>query len=282
MTKIALLFGVLLLLLLVGLFLWRALDHRADKVEFVRLLALQPTEPALFDRSMVETLPEPARRYFHFAIKERTPLFTVAEISMRGQFGMGDKSAPNYLPMRAKQVLAVPEGFIWKMSGGSGVLRVSGSDSASWTRFWLAGIVPVARAGGTRDHALSSLGRYLSEAVFWTPAAVLPRPDVVWTALDKDTARVTVTRDGAEQAVDVTVDPEGRPVRVFLQRWSNANPDGVYQLQPFGGTLSAFREVEGFRIPTHVEAGNFMGTDAYFPFFIADVTDIRFDPLSGG
>ncbi|MGP1356455.1 MAG: DUF6544 family protein, partial [Roseicyclus sp.] len=66
------------------------------------------------------------------------------------------------------------------------------------------------------------------------------------------------------------------PVTVTFQRWSNANPEGVHRLQPFGGILSDFREVQGFRLPFRVEAGNMFGTEAYFPFFLADVQEIRF------
>src|SRR6056297_3336784 len=38
-----------------------------------------------------------------------------------------------------------------------------------------------------------------------------------------------------------------------------------------GGYLSAFRKFAGYRLPSHVEAGNHFGTDEYFPFFVADV-----------
>lgn len=87
---------------------------------------------------------------------------------------------------------------------------------------------------------------------------------------------MTVTHGALSQAVDVTVDAEGRPLRVAFQRWSNANPDKRYRLQPFGGTLSDFREVSGFRLPFHIEAGNMFGTPEYFPFFVAEITAIRF------
>lgn len=266
----------LTLLVLASLYVWRLSDHRADRVEIERLLALQPAHPPIFNRSLVLDLPEPARRYFEFTIQDGAPLYSVAKIWMNGQFGMGDLDVPNYMPMNAQQVLAAPEGFLWRMTGGSGLMSISGSDSASWTRFWAAGIVPVARAGGTPDHALSGFGRYLSEAVFWTPAVVLPGPGVKWEAIDENTARVTMAHDGNAQAVDVTVDADGRPVQVVLLRWSNANTAGEYQFQPFGGYLSKFREFDGFRLPTHIEAGNFFGTDAYFPFFIADITNVQF------
>jgi hypothetical protein len=34
--------------------------------------------------------------------------------------------------------------------------------------------------------------------------------------------------------------------------------------------------VGGYRLPFRVEAGNMFGTADYFPFFLADVTEIRF------
>ncbi len=267
------------LLLLAGLVLALAgratLDRRADRAEWARLAALQPAAPPAFDPAMVTDLPEPARRYFGFAIRPGTPLRRVAEIEMQGSFGLGDKAQPRYQPMAARQILAAPEGFLWAMRTRGG-MPVSGSDTGRWTRFRVLGLIPVARMGGTPDHARAAFGRYVAEAVFWTPAALLPGPGITWEAPGPDTARVKVTRGDLSQAVDVTLDAEGRPLRVIFQRWTNANPDKVYRLQPFGGLLSDFREVEGFCLPFHVEAGNMFDTTDYFPFFIADISAIRF------
>lgn len=275
--------GSLILLALIILIVWRQFDHHADRDEMARLLATQPIDPPLFDRSMVDDLPDPARRYFLYTIAEGTPLHTVARIEMEGRFSLGTKEAPNYLPMQATQILAAPEGFVWKMSAASDAMRMSGSDSASWTRFWLWDIVPVARLGGDEDHARSAFGRYVGESAFWTPAALLPGPGIEWEAVDKRTARVTVRHQGLEQSVDVTISSDGQPIRVEFQRWSDANPEETFRLQPFGGHLSRFRTFQGFRLPTHVEAGNLFGTEDYFPFFIADVPSIRFPaPRSNG
>lgn len=265
-----------LVLLGLGLRLWRWRDHRADRAEAARLRASADIHPPRFSRDMVADLPEPARRYFKFAIREGTPLHRVADLTMQGQFGPGTKAHPNYMPMRAAQVLAAPDGFVWTMTGGAGGMRISGSDSGGWSRFWLAGLIPVARAGGTRDHALSAFGRAIAEAAFWTPAALLPGPGIQWEAPDDSTARVTVTHEGRSQSVDLHLDGAGCPQQVVLQRWSNANAERVFRFQPFGGTLSAFQDFDGFRLPTHVEGGNLFGTEAYFPFYIVDVTQIRF------
>ncbi|UWR21846.1 DUF6544 family protein [Sulfitobacter sp. S190] len=256
--------------------LLRAVDHRADRREIARLLALQPRAPAVFDHSMITGLPEPAQRFFRFAIAEGTALFTVADIRMSGKFSLGTAQRPNYMRMEGRQVLAAPEGFVWQVKMRSGHLRLSGSDSGEWTRFRMGGLLPVARQGGTADHARSAFGRYVAEAVFWTPAAVLPGPGVVWTELGQNAARLTMTYREMSQSLDLTVGADGRPIQIVFPRWSNANPDKSYQLQSFGGTLENFKEFQGFTLPTRVEAGNFFGSDNYFAFYIADVEQILF------
>ncbi|RFU14741.1 hypothetical protein DZD18_00275 [Rhodobacteraceae bacterium W635] len=266
---------VLVSLCIIALTVLRLMDRRDDRAEWDRLAAQQPEAPGRFDPEMVADLPEPARRYFAYAIEPGAPLLPVSVIEMTGEFSLGTKDDPRYQPMEAHQILAAPEGFVWAMRTTGG-MPVSGSDSGRWTRFRIFGLIPVARLGGDPDHTRSAYGRYVGEAVIWAPAALLPGPGITWDAVDEDTARVTVEHGPLSQAVDVTVDAEGRPVTAVFQRWSDANPDKEHRLQPFGATMSDFREVGGYRLPFRVEAGNHYGTEDYFAFFRADVTAIRF------
>lgn len=203
---------------------------------------------------------------------------------MQGEFALGNKTRPNYVEMRADQILAAPYGFVWKLKAAKGLIDISGSDAAinsqSWSRFWLALLFPVARAGGTPDHARSAFGRYVAEAVFWSPAALLPSEHVRWEAIDDEKSRVTVQHLDMSQAVDLTVDADGKIREVVFQRWSNANAQREFQLQPFGGYLSGYREFGGYCLPTRIEAGNFFATPDYFPFFKVNVTNIRFPAQS--
>lgn len=263
---------VLALFALLALRLW---DGHADRREWTRLAALQPANPARYDPALVADLPEPARRFFNFAIAPGTPLLTVAEIVLGGQFSLGSREKPNYRRMHARQILAAPSGFVFKLRL-PGVVPVSGSDSGRWTRFRILGLLPVARMGGDSDHTRAAYGRYLAEALFWTPAALLPGPGIGWASVDDHIARVTVSHLGLLQAVDVKVDEHGRPIEVYFMRWSDANPEKMHRLQPFGGNLSDFREVHGFRVPFKVEAGNMYGTDEYFVFYQAKAIAIRF------
>ena len=270
--------------LIAGLALRRRLDLRDDRRASAALAATRAREPACFDPRQVTGLPEPARRYFQFVMAPGAPLHSVAEIEMSGRFNLGTRERSNWLSMSARQTLAGPRGLVWRMSARRDWLRVSGSDALadgiSWTRFWLGGVVPVARTGGTLDHRRSAFGRAVAEAVFWAPATLLPGAGIVWSQVDASTARVSVSRDGMEQTVDVTVAADGRPTRVTFLRWSNANAAKAFRLQPFGGVLSEFREFGGFRLATHVEAANQFGTPAYFPFYVAEVERITFPPAS--
>lgn len=270
---------VLLFSLLIALVYLRYWDSYQDRLEWQRLSAYQPVEPQQYHSGLVADLPAPVRQFFEYVIQQGTPLNTVAEIEMGGEFSLGNLDNPGYRPMVARQILAAPAGFVWQAKL-PGLIPVSGSDTGAWTRFRILGLLPVARKGGDADHARSAFGRYVAEAVFWTPAALLPGPGITWEASDHNTARVTVTHQSFSQTVDIMIDKDGCPNTVQFMRWSNANSDKKHRLQPFGGHLSDFRDVDGFRVPFSVEAGNMFATDEEFVFFKAKVHSVRYPKAS--
>jgi hypothetical protein len=263
-----------------GLRLWRWADNRAEHATWARLARMPVTRPALFDPGLVSDLPEPAQRYFRYVIAPGARLSTVSEIDMVGELSLGTKGNPGYRRMRARQMLCPYSGLVWRVEIGRGRMRVVGSDGLegehSWSRFWLFGLLPLVRAGNCRDHLRAAFGRLVGEAAFWAPAALLPQNGVVWEAVDEDTARATVSYHGLTQTVEIRVDAQGCPIWVLIPRWTDANADKVFRVQPFGGFLSEFCEFQGFTLPTRVEAGNFFGTQEYFPFYKARVRAIRF------
>mgnify|MGYP003626091366 CR=1 FL=1 len=260
---------------------WRFLDRTFDQRTWARLIEQAGAPVAVFDHALIASLPEPAQRYFRYTIAPGALLHRVVELDMEGELGLGTAEQPDYRAMSALQVIAAPYGFVWQMRAGA----ISGSDGAtparSWTRFWLFGLLPIVRAGSNEDHRRSAFGRCVAEGAFWAPASLLPGEATRWEPLDVDSARAIVSFAGLEQAVDITVAEDGRPTRVVIQRWSNENPEKVFCEQPFGGDMAEFREFGGYRLPTVVEGGNHFGTEEYFPFFKARVSDIRF-PCAGG
>lgn len=226
-----------------------------------------------FDPSLVAGLPEIAQRYFIHAIAPGTPLYTTVRLEMQGTFLLGDKANFQTYAMTARQILAPPSEFVWIPSMQSGVMSISGSDGlvqgAGWTRFWINGLLPVVNLQATPDLNRSALTRAAMEAM-WVPASLLPANDVTWEQTGPNTARLSFTT-GIEP-VDMTLGPDGRVLEVKTMRWSDANPEKSFRLQPFGGTMEAEATFHGFTIPSIVKVGNQFGTGDYLPFFQTQVT----------
>lgn len=255
----------------------RISDRRADARAVVALGA--PTSaPRTFSTAMVAGLPEPARRYFSYAIDPGTPLRFMADIEISGDLGFGRRDRPDYWNMRGREILR-PDGFVWRVRAEGADVWMSGSDGyvrgRAWTRFWLCDLLPAARVDGGDDLARSAAGRVVAESLLWIPAALLPSERVKWEAVDADTARARVTLDGHEHQLDLTVAADGRPRKAVIMRWSRDNREKAWRLQPFGGTIRAMREVDGCRVAAEVEGGYWPGTADYFPFYRARVTSIR-------
>lgn len=273
----ALIAGGLATMGLISAQLLRAADARDAAMAWATLIGRAATRPARFEPEMIAGLPEPARRYFRFAIAPGTPLRTVAIVEMGGRFGLGGKESHRFHPMRAREILAPPHGFVWIAKIGSGLFRMSGSDALTddkaWTRFWLLGAMPLVRASGTANLARSAVGRAIGEAL-WVPAALLPVSGVAWEPIDADRARAVLNVRGDLHAVELTVASDGRPLSIVLDRWSDANRERIFRWQPFGATVEAVGTFGGYTVPTRISGGNNFGMADYFPFFQAEVTAV--------
>ncbi len=264
---------------LMALVTWRYVDLRAEERAWDALVSGADGIAGTYDPALVQALPEPAQRYFNFAIAPGTPLYAAVELEMTGELALGTKASHRYRAMSCRQILAPPSGLVWQVETGP----MSGSDVAlptqAWSRFWLLRLLPVARASSV-DHRRSAFGRVVAEAAFWAPASLLPGEHVRWEPINENSARAVVQFGEQEQAVDVTVNEQGAPISVVIQRWSNENPERTFRKQPFGGNASAFRQFGGYRLPTRVEGGNHFGTQDYFAFFKAQITNVHFPQQS--
>jgi hypothetical protein len=258
--------------------------HRGDVAHAERVWAAldagRESRPARSDPFMVADLPPVARRYFARAIEPGTPLHRVVQLEMAGTFILNGKA----LPTQARQILAPPgRGFVWQARMGQGVTRFAGSDGylrtegreESWTKFWLAGLVPLARIGGGSNHPRAAATRAMAEAL-WVPATLLPQFGATWRQTGPDSAELHFADTPDLPPLHLTFDPQGDIVEIMTLRWSDANHDKTYRLQPFGGRMLATAVFQGFRIPVTVELGNLWGTPDYVPFFKATVSSATY------
>jgi hypothetical protein len=110
----------------------------------------------------------------------------------------------------------------------------------------------------------------------WVPASLLPQNGVVWEQAGPHNARIRVQRVAPEILLEMTLDSSGAVREIVGQRWSNANHEEVFRLQPFGGTVEADATFEGYTIPSKLSVGNHYGTDDYLPFFQAEIRNARY------
>ncbi len=257
--------------------LWTsARDARNTQAVWDALLDQREYLPASYDPAMVADLPEIGQRYFASAIAPGTPLHRVVRLEMEGSLILNGHE----LPMQADQILAPGHGFVWRARAGSRWIRFSGSDGywhgqTSWTRFWLWGVLPVARIAATDDHARAAAARMVMETV-WMPAALLPQSGAVWTQTGADQAEVRFPEVHGVEPIHLTLDAAGRILEMTTLRWSDANPDRIHRLQPFGGRTLTHETHQGFTIPTAMEIGNLYGTPKYAPFFRARLTRVEY------
>lgn len=256
-------------------------DEARMRAVRVALEATRDPDPPRYAAAMVEDLPEVARRYFARAIEPGTPLHRVVKLEMDGSFIMNGRP----MPMTARQILAPPSrGFVWEARVGQGLMQFAGSDGHhapeggrvdSWTRFWLLGVIPLVRSGGTSDHASAAATRLMLESV-WAPATLLPQFGAQWVQTGPDTADVRFADVQGIEPMRITLNAQGDLIEVQALRWTDANPGKVYRLQPFGGRMLAMGRHGGFLIPERVELGNMYGTPDYEPFFVSRITRVEF------
>lgn len=233
-----------------------------------------------FDPKMLADQPEVAQRYFRHAIAPGTPLYSSVELEMEGTFLLGDKEKHQAYAMSARQVLNAADEFVWMPRMRSGAMMITGSDALvdgeAWTRFWLLGLVPVAQDRSSGDLVRSAQFRAAVESALFLPTSLLPSNGVKWEQVSENHARLTFHRLSPPIVLDMTIDHSGAVREVVGRRWSNANRDKTFRLQPFGGTVGAEGTFQGLTVPTEMAAGNHYGTADYLPFFQVTITSARY------
>lgn len=88
---------------------------------------------------------------------------------MVGQFLLGDKEKHQTFEMSARQILAAPSEFVWRVELRSGPVIVSGSDGLrgahAWMRIWMFWAIPLVQVAATDGLDRSAQTRPALEAI---------------------------------------------------------------------------------------------------------------------
>ncbi|PIG93732.1 DUF6544 family protein [Gloeocapsopsis sp. IPPAS B-1203] len=240
-------------------------------------LETQP-ESKYFTQKTIATLPTPVQRYFLHAITPGTPLATSVRLQMSGSLRMGQDQP--WLPMRAKEIISV-KGFVWQATIGRGLLQFKGADSCAngtgRVQFALWGLLPIVNASNP-NITRSSIGRLVAEYI-WLPSALLPQNRVSWQAIDENTIQASLKVDSEPVTLTLTIDAEGKLIKLSFLRWSDLTKDTDWTYIPIGGEFLAERNFNGYTIPSQVTLGYNFGTQ-YFESFQATLEQAEFLGIS--
>ena len=183
-------------------------------------------------------------RYFAQSILPGSPVVTAVRLRMRGRIRLGRV----WLPFRAEESLAPRQGFRWSATI-AGMIRGadSGGEGRGRMRWRLADLVTLVDEDGP-DVARSAAGRGGAEAI-WVPGAVLPGPDVLWSALDDQDVRVRFAVGDVPLDLHYRLDEAGRLQAFRTMRWGDPDGTGRWAWHPFGGRVIAMRSFGSSVVP---------------------------------
>lgn len=260
--------------LLYGSFAWKSNTKKLHK----QLLDAQTTSKTRhYQKRELEGLPEVVQNYFHKVLKEGQPIISHVKLSQKGFFRMS-ASEDSWKNFKADQLFIThPVAFDWdariKLAPGINAyvhdtyFQGAGSLTAS-----LFGLITVAEAKGTPEIAQGELLRYLAEAV-WFPTALLPSQGVKWEAIDKSSARATLTDEKTTVSLDFHFSKEGLVSRVWTDsRYRDV--DGVQVSTPWQGRFADYVQKNNMLIPSKAEVEWILpeGAMLYWRGEITDVT----------
>ncbi len=215
-------------------------------------------EAQRFQVEWVDELPPPARRYLLRAIAPLTVLASSVELSLEGEARREHGGA--LVPFSGVERLAPDEGFVFRGAQGEGWLGEStlldrlsaqGATGGAESRRWLFGLVPVRRY--PEQWVERILAERLAAELLWFPPALLPQRGAKWSEVDEARARVSVSVRGRPYTLELTVDEEGRPTALALERFRPpfAGREGALSTWVFD-QLDEEEQFEGYTLPTRL------------------------------
>jgi len=140
----------------------------------------------------------------------------------------------------------------------------------------LGGVLPIRKITGL-DADRGELQRYLA-SILSCPPILLNHPSLEWSAIGAGTLRVGDRADVAGASVAIDLNEQGRPLVCRADRPRIVGKEAI--LTHWSATGADFREYEGLRIPSHLEAAWHLPEET-FTYFRAEITSLKVIRESG-
>ncbi|HAJ94652.1 MAG TPA: hypothetical protein DCP02_00315 [Actinobacteria bacterium] len=223
-----------------------------------------------------EKLPEPVKKYFKYVLKEDSRHINSIKVRQSGYIRL--KKNQKWIPFRAVQYFnGQKPGFIWIASANiNPFIWVSTRDRYINQKgnmlVKLFSIFTLVDATG-KEMDISSFIRYFSEAP-WFPTSLMPSRFLRWEAVDGISAKAFVINGTNRAELIFGFNSRGEIIKVTTHdRYRSV--DKEYCKEKWTGYFKDYKEMEGIRIPTRIEA-EWNSGDGNFKYIKIDVKKIEF------
>jgi hypothetical protein len=235
----------------------------------------------ILDRPVVkeeelEGLPEPVRRYFKYTGIIGKDRINFMRLKHRGTMRIApDKEA---LPIVGTQYFSAdPPALLWtgkvkpsffmSVSARDKYMRGKGN---MLIKLMSAFIIADAKGPELDEGALQ---RFLGESA-WFPTALLPGENLRWEAIDHMSARAILKDRDVKAEVTFYFNEIGQITRCSCPRYYSLEGGKGYEKRSWSGYLREYKEINGIRIPTDIEAvWHLEGGDYSYAHFLLETAD---------
>jgi hypothetical protein len=198
-----------------------------------------------FSFQQVEGLPEPVQRYFKHVLKDGQPYISYIRLKHNGQFKTDLKK--DWVNIEGEQYFTTGKpSFIWKGTTSLFVARDMFIGDAGRLTVTILSLINVVDAKG-EQYNQGELLRWLSESV-WFPTNLLPSENLMWTAIDNSSAKLTFSYNGLSLFYIVTFNDKGEIVQMETKRYMDEKRLETWIIKP-----DKYEEINGILIPTKAE-----------------------------
>jgi hypothetical protein len=202
-----------------------------------------------------DSLPQAVRQYLRYAIPEGRPVVRAVRLKHEGFFRT--KPDQRWLQIQGEQYFTVGKpGFVWNATIRPVPLlwieardRLLAYRGNMLVKFYST--FTIADASGAEIDQGSGL-RWLAEAV-WFPYGFVG-DQIHWEPTDEFSAKAILVGEGLPVNATFEVDQEGKIVCLRADRYRDIG-DGKTVLTPWIGRCADYRDFNGFRVPSSIEAG---------------------------
>jgi len=198
-----------------------------------------------FDKSQLEGLPEPVKKYFLYALREGQSYINYVRIKHSGQFktGFGNK----WVNIMGEQYVTTQiPGFIWKGTTSIFAARdiyISGKGRLIVS---LLSMINTVDAMGDQYNQ-GELLRWLGESVLY-PTTLLPSENLKWQLMDGNMAKLIFNYNELQLFFDVTFNEQGEITQMESMRYIDQ-----VKIEKWVIKLSDYKEFQNIKIPTSTE-----------------------------